>query len=94
MPSLYKEDIICCLTEAIANCEGAIMAAKGGDYLHNFAFMIQEKLRSLKTELEDAVIVEHKESEGGLCPKCNEFRVGYGKCWKTGCDYKEDTEDE
>jgi hypothetical protein len=43
-----KEDILSVFDSLIDNCEGAVMAAKGGDYLHNFAFLLQEKLRVLQ----------------------------------------------
>lgn len=32
-------------------CEGAMMAAKNGDYLHNFSFCIQERLRIIECDL-------------------------------------------
>ena len=48
-----KEDIIHVFHNLIDNCEGAIMSAKGGDYLHNFAFLLQEKLRSLEQDFID-----------------------------------------
>lgn len=45
-----KEDILSVFHNLIDNCEGAVMAAKGGDYLHNFAFLLQEKLRGLEQD--------------------------------------------
>ncbi len=45
------EDIVFDLNELIQNCEGALMSSRGGKSLHNFAFCIQERLRTLKTDI-------------------------------------------
>ena len=47
-----KEDVLYVFDELIHNCEGAMMAAKGGDYLHNFSFLLQEKIRQLRNDFE------------------------------------------
>ncbi len=57
-----RGDLIANLEELIIKCEGAMMAAKGGSYLHNFAFMIQEEIRQLAFGVENGGIgqnVEH-----------------------------------
>lgn len=52
MRQCSKDDIIFVMQELIDNCEGAIMTASCGDYLHNFAFTLQEKLRTLRDNIE------------------------------------------
>lgn len=52
MLNLSKKDICCVLEDLINYCEGAIMAATAGDYLHNFAFIMQEKIRALRAEID------------------------------------------
>ncbi len=57
-----RRDFIYKLEELVTKCEGAMMAAKGGSYLHNFAFEIQEELRQLACGVENGGIgqnVEH-----------------------------------
>ncbi len=49
---MTNKEIIELLDELIGNCEGAIMASRGGTYLRNFAFMVQERLRSIALEIE------------------------------------------
>lgn len=44
--------ILAKLDKAIAYCEGAMMVGKGGDYLHNFAFCIQDKLITILHDME------------------------------------------
>ena len=56
MRDVSKADVIYVMQELIDNCEGAIMAACSGDYLHNFSFMLQEKLRHLKDDIEEMQI--------------------------------------
>lgn len=50
MRNWSKQDVLFVMQQLIDNCEGAIMAAKGGDYLHNFSFRLQTKLQKLKDE--------------------------------------------
>jgi hypothetical protein len=50
MKNPSAEDILSVMQNLIDNCEGAVMAAKSGDYLHNFAFLLQEKLRVLEQD--------------------------------------------
>ena len=49
---MTNREIIELLEELVQNCEGAVMASRGGTYLHNFAFMVQERLRSIALEIE------------------------------------------
>ena len=61
MRNCTKEDILFAMQELIDNCEGAIMAAKSGDYLHNFAFMLQEKIRVLRDDIQYLDVWEKSE---------------------------------
>ncbi len=61
MKDMNKEDVLFVFQELIDNCEGATMAAKSGSYLYNFAFMLQDKLRTLKDNIECMNMVETQE---------------------------------
>lgn len=52
MKDISKQELLAVVKELIQNCEGAVMAASSRDYLHNFAFMLQQKLRSFENDLE------------------------------------------
>ena len=56
MKNASKVDILFVMQELIDNCEGAIMAAKPGDYLHNFSFTLQEKLHALRYDIETTIM--------------------------------------
>lgn len=47
----FATDLVKQLNDMIQHCEGAMMAAKGGDYLHNFSCMIQCKLRDVRDQI-------------------------------------------
>ncbi len=57
------EDLIRALEELIMNCDGALMAAKNGDYLHNFACDIKTALRQLTFGIENGMIEENVEHD-------------------------------
>lgn len=46
------DEILDEIKRLIERCEGAVMAVRGGDYLHSFSFCMQEKLRRLLIEEE------------------------------------------
>lgn len=58
-----RRDLIYKLEELVTKCEGALMASKGGSYLHNFAFCIQEEIRYIACGIENGGIGQDGEHD-------------------------------
>lgn len=59
MGSEELKDLIEDLQKLCYYCEGAMICSRGGKYLHNFSFTIQDQLMQMITEIE-----YHIENEG------------------------------
>ena len=58
-----RYDIINKLEELVKNCDGVLMASRGGSYSHNFACTMKTALNQLAFGLENGALEEHVEHD-------------------------------